>query len=82
MLTIKDAAVNYGESRILRSVNLQVPAGQVICLMGRNGVGKTTLLKSIMGLLKLRRGEMSFEGETITNWATSKRARAGFGYVP
>ena len=82
MLAIKDAAVNYGESRILRSVNLQVPAGQVVCLMGRNGVGKTTLLKSIMGLLKLRHGEMRFEDEPITTWATSKRARAGFGYVP
>jgi len=82
MLAIKDAAVNYGESKILRSINLQVPAGQVVCLMGRNGVGKTTLLKSIMGLLKLQRGQMSFEDEPITTWATSKRARAGFGYVP
>ncbi len=45
MLAIKDAAVNYGESKILRSVNLQVPPGQVICLMGRNGVGKTTMMK-------------------------------------
>jgi len=82
MLTISNAAVNYGESRILRNINLQVPDGQVICLMGRNGVGKTTLLKSIMGLLKLRRGEMLFHDENITNWATSKRARAGMGYVP
>lgn len=82
MLAIKNAVVNYGESKILRDVNLQVPAGQVICLMGRNGVGKTTLMKSIMGLLKLRRGEMSFDGETITHWPTSQRARAGFGYVP
>lgn len=82
MLTITNAAVNYGESKILHHVNLQVPAGQVICLMGRNGVGKTTLLKSIMGLLKLRRGEMHFQDENITSWATSKRARAGIGYVP
>lgn len=82
MLTITDAAVNYGESRILRDINLKVPNGQVICLMGRNGVGKTTLLKSIMGLLKLRHGEMHFHAENITNWATSKRARAGIGYVP
>ncbi|MCB0085709.1 MAG: urea ABC transporter ATP-binding subunit UrtE [Caldilineaceae bacterium] len=82
MLTISNAAVNYGESRILRNINLQVPDGQVICLMGRNGVGKTTLLKSIMGLLKLRRGEMHFHEENITHWATSKRARAGIGYVP
>ncbi|MCB0060487.1 MAG: urea ABC transporter ATP-binding subunit UrtE [Caldilineaceae bacterium] len=82
MLTITNAAVNYGESRILHNINLTVPEGQVICLMGRNGVGKTTLLKSIMGLLKLRRGEMHLHEENITSWATSKRARAGIGYVP
>ena len=82
MLTITNAAVNYGESRILRNINLQVPDGQVICLMGRNGVGKTTLLKSIMGLLKLRRGEMYFGNQNMTHWATSQRARAGIGYVP
>jgi urea transport system ATP-binding protein len=82
MLTITNAAVNYGESKILHNINLQVPSGQVICLMGRNGVGKTTLLKSIMGLLKLRRGEMHFNSENMTSWATSQRARAGIGYVP
>ena len=82
MLAISNAAVNYGESKILHNINLEVPDGQVICLMGRNGVGKTTLLKSIMGLLKLRRGEMHFDSENMTNWATSQRARAGIGYVP
>jgi len=82
MLAISNAAVNYGESKILHNINLNVPAGQVICLMGRNGVGKTTLLKSIMGLLKLRRGEMHFHNENMTTWATSQRARAGIGYVP
>ncbi len=82
MLAITNAAVNYGESKILHNINLAVPDGQVICLMGRNGVGKTTLLKSIMGLLKLRRGEMHFGAENMTNWATSQRARAGIGYVP
>ncbi len=82
MLTISNAAVNYGESKILHDINLEVPDGQVICLMGRNGVGKTTLLKSIMGLLKLRRGEMHFGSENMTHWATSQRARAGIGYVP
>ncbi|MEZ4619967.1 MAG: urea ABC transporter ATP-binding subunit UrtE [Caldilineaceae bacterium] len=82
MLTITNAAVNYGESKILHNINLTVPNGQVICLMGRNGVGKTTLLKSIMGLLKLRRGEMHLDDANMTNWATSQRARAGIGYVP
>lgn len=82
MLSIQQASVNYGESKILRNINMAVPDGEVICLMGRNGVGKTTLIKSIMGLLKLRHGEMHFGGENITKWRTSHRARAGFGYVP
>lgn len=82
MLAIEKASVNYGESKILRNVNIHVPDGQVVCLMGRNGVGKTTLIKSVMGLLKLRHGAMHFDGENITRWRTSKRARAGFGYVP
>lgn len=82
MLSIQHASVNYGESKILRNINMEVPDGQVICLMGRNGVGKTTLIKSVMGLLKLRRGEMHFDGENITRWRTSHRARSGFGYVP
>lgn len=82
MLSIQHASVNYGESKILRNINLEVPDGQVICLMGRNGVGKTTLIKSIMGLLNLRRGDIYFEGANITRWRTSHRARAGFGYVP
>lgn len=82
MLLIQHASVNYGESKILRDINMEVPDGQVICLMGRNGVGKTTLIKSIMGLLKLRHGEMHFNGENITKWRTSHRARGGFGYVP
>lgn len=82
MLVIEKASVNYGESKILRNVNMHVPNGQVVCLMGRNGVGKTTLIKSVMGLLKLRNGTMHFDGDNITRWRTSQRARAGFGYVP
>ncbi|WP_026369451.1 urea ABC transporter ATP-binding subunit UrtE [Kallotenue papyrolyticum] len=82
MLELNQIAVNYGESPILRDIHLQVPSGQVVCLMGRNGVGKTTLMKSIMGLLKLRSGDIHFEGKRVTHWRTSQRARAGFGYVP
>lgn len=82
MLTIEKLSVNYGESSILNDIDMQIPSGQVICLMGRNGVGKTTLMKSIMGLLKPRRGALHFDGEEMTHWATSQRARAGFGYVP
>lgn len=82
MLLIESLSVAYGESLVLSDVNLEVPAGQVVCLMGRNGVGKTTLLKSIMGLLRPRAGRVCFLDEDVTAWPTYKRARAGIGYVP
>jgi urea transport system ATP-binding protein len=82
MLTINNLQVNYGESTILREVNLEVPAGKVVCLMGRNGVGKSTLLKSIMGLLRPKQGQLTLEQTNITHWSSSQRARAGIGYVP
>jgi urea transport system ATP-binding protein len=82
VLTINNLQVNYGESTILRDIALEVPAGQVVCLMGRNGVGKTTLLKSIMGLLKPRQGRVALDGDDVTQWSSSRRARAGIGYVP
>ncbi|NET54040.1 MAG: urea ABC transporter ATP-binding subunit UrtE, partial [Merismopedia sp. SIO2A8] len=61
---------------------LSVPSGQMICLIGRNGVGKTTLLKTIMGLLKPRSGVISFSGDPITHKSPDQRARLGIGYVP
>jgi urea transport system ATP-binding protein len=82
MLQIKDLNVYYGESHILRDVDLSVPSGQMICLIGRNGVGKTTLLKTIIGLLKPRRGTITFAGEIINSKSPDKRARLGIGYVP
>jgi urea transport system ATP-binding protein len=82
MLTIKQLQVAYGESLILRDVDLEVERGKVVCLMGRNGVGKTTLLKSIMGLLRPRSGQVFFEGTDLTRSSPDKRARAGLGYVP
>lgn len=82
MLNIEHLHVNYGESTILRDISIHVPPGQVVCLMGRNGVGKTTLMKSIMGLLKARQGQLTFAGEDVTQWPSSRRARAGIGYVP
>jgi urea transport system ATP-binding protein len=82
MLTINNLQVDYGESTILRDVSMRVPAGQVVCLMGRNGVGKTTLMKSVMGLLKARAGEVHFNGRDVTQQPSSQRARAGIGYVP
>ena len=72
----------YGQSHILREVSVQVPAGSCTCLMGRNGVGKTTLLKVIMGLLPARAGSISFAGQDLTRADTRERARIGIGYVP
>ncbi len=82
MLQISGLNVYYGESHILRDVDLSVPAGKMVCLIGRNGVGKTTLLKTIMGLLKPRTGNIKLTGEIINNISTDKRARLGIGYVP
>ncbi len=82
MLDIENLSSNYGETQILRDVDLQIPGGKVIALMGRNGVGKTTLLKTIMGLIPSRAGKIAFEGKDMTKWPTDKRARLGISYVP
>jgi urea transport system ATP-binding protein len=82
MLAIQDLEVYYGESHALREVNIGVTAGQIVCLMGRNGMGKTTLLKAIMGLLRSRRGKITFGNADMTRMSAHKRARSGIGYVP
>ncbi|MBI3330009.1 MAG: urea ABC transporter ATP-binding subunit UrtE [Nitrospinae bacterium] len=82
MLTIQGISVGYGESQILRNVHLHVPQGRVVCLMGRNGVGKTTLLKSVMGLLPPWVGTIVLDGQDITRLKPEQRARRGIGYVP
>ncbi len=82
LLNIRGLAVGYGQSLVLSDVALEVPQGQVVCLMGRNGVGKTTLLKAIMGLLNPRAGQVRFAENDLTRWAPHRRAKAGFGYVP
>ncbi|MBC7813572.1 MAG: urea ABC transporter ATP-binding subunit UrtE [Burkholderiales bacterium] len=82
MLTIDGLQVAYGQSRILNDVSINVPTGDVVCLMGRNGVGKTTMLKTIMGLLKAQKGSIKFDGTDITRMSPHKRAQAGIGYVP
>ena len=73
--------VYYGESHILRNVDLQIPEGEMVCLIGRNGVGKTTFLKTIIGLLEQRSGNIEYDGKQLTSQAPYKRARAGIGYV-
>ena len=82
MLTVQGLSVGYGDSQILWDVHLHIPQGQVVCLMGRNGVGKTTLLKSLMGLLSAYAGGIMFDGQDITRIRPEQRARRGMGYVP
>jgi len=82
MLSVEALDAAYGGSQILWGVDLSVPAGQVVCLMGRNGVGKTTLLKTVMGLLAARGGRIAVDGIDVTRWPSDRRARAGIGYVP
>jgi urea transport system ATP-binding protein len=82
MLEIQGLDVAYGESQVLWGVSLNVPAGGVMCLMGRNGVGKTTLLKSIMGLLPARSGRIVFDGTDLARLRPEERAACGIGYVP
>jgi urea transport system ATP-binding protein len=72
----------YGESHTLWDVSLGVEEGTCTCLMGRNGVGKTTLLKSIMGLLRVSKGSIKFGGKDLTGQPPERRARAGIGYIP
>ena len=82
MLTIQNLSVSYGESGVVRDVSLRVEPGEIVCLMGRNGVGKTTLLKCLMGLLPATAGRIAFAGRDLTRTAPEVRARAGIGYVP
>ncbi|HLJ95925.1 MAG TPA: urea ABC transporter ATP-binding subunit UrtE [Gemmataceae bacterium] len=82
MLRIEQLQVSYGETQILRDVDLEVGPGQIVCLMGRNGVGKTTLLKSVMGLLRPRSGRVMLGDRDVTRTPPYIRARAGIGYVP
>jgi urea transport system ATP-binding protein len=82
MLRVEQLSVAYGETLIVRGVDLTVSAGEVVCLMGRNGVGKTTLLKSVMGILRPRSGRIFFADKDLTRSAPDVRARAGIGYVP
>ncbi len=82
MLNIAALNVYYGESHILRNVDLNVFPGEMVCLIGRNGVGKTTLLKTAIGLLKPRSGRVNLMGDSILLKSTDRRARMGIGYVP
>lgn len=82
MLAIKGLNQFYGGSHTLWDVDLSVPEGSLMCIMGRNGMGKTTLLKCIMGLLKTSTGSISFNGKDLASAPVEERARIGVGYVP
>jgi len=72
----------YGESHTLWDIDLEIENGSCVCLMGRNGMGKTTLLKAIMGLIPIKDGDIRFQDQSIANQAAETRARIGIGYVP
>lgn len=82
MLKVDDLNQYYGGSHILRGLSFEVPMGKVTTLLGRNGVGKTTLLKTLMGLVPAASGSISFDGHEITRAPSWERVRAGIGYVP
>ena len=82
MLKIDTLNQAYGGSHILRGLSFEVKPGEVTTLLGRNGVGKTTLLKSLMGLVKTKSGSITFDGQDITHLPPHERVKAGIGYVP
>ena len=82
MLKVEQLNQYYGESHTLWDLDMRVPAGQCTVLMGRNGVGKTTLLQCIMGLLKARDGAIQYQGQNLLGVDAEKRANLGIGYVP
>ena len=82
MLEVRGLNQFYGGSHTLRGIDLSVPTGTCTALLGRNGVGKTTLLRCLMGLLPVRSGRIAFEGKDIASLTAYQRARLGIGYVP
>lgn len=82
MLKVDSLHQSYGGSHILRGLSFEVETGKVTTLLGRNGVGKTTLLKSLMGLVKTRSGSITFDGRDLTHLAPHERVKAGIGFVP
>jgi branched-chain amino acid transport system ATP-binding protein len=82
LLAVEELHAHYGKSHILHGVSLQIDAGEIVCLLGRNGVGKSTTLKSIMGLVRPSRGRVLFKGTAIEGLPPYRVARLGLGYVP
>ena len=82
MLTLSGIEQYYGGSHILNDIHLELNAGDMVCLLGRNGVGKTTLMRSIMGQVAIKRGHIAWNGKPLNTLSTEQRARAGLGFVP
>jgi urea transport system ATP-binding protein len=82
MLAVRSIQAAIGGSRILRGISLDVPKQKVFCLMGRNGVGKTSTLRTIVGLMRAGSGSVVLDGEDVTHMSTERRARHGIGFVP
>ncbi len=82
MLKLEKMSSFYGESRVIDKLDFEVEPGRVVCLIGRNGVGKSTTLKSIMGLVKVPEGKILFDGKDISKLPTYERVKLGIGYVP
>jgi branched-chain amino acid transport system ATP-binding protein len=82
LLEVRDIHTAYGEARVLFGVSLEIAKGECVCLLGRNGMGKTTTMRSIMGLTPPSRGEILWRGKPITGWTPHRVARLGLGFVP
>ncbi len=82
MLTVTDATLHYGAAQALRGVSMAADAGRITCVLGRNGVGKTSLMRAIVGHYRLTSGEIAFEGKALDRSAAYDRARSGISFVP
>ena len=82
MLEIRDLNASYGDTQVLRGVSLDVPAGEIVTLIGRNGAGKSTTMKSIMGDIPQRSGSIRFKGQEIIALGAERICKLGIGYVP
>ena len=82
LLKVENLQAWYGESHVLHGVNMHVHEGEMICILGRNGMGKTTTLRSIMGILRKRTGHIDFAGQDMMALPLHKSARAGLGFIP
>ncbi len=82
MLKLDNVSSSYGESKVIKNVSLEISSGKFFAILGKNGMGKTTLLKTIMGLMDKSEGEISLDETNLSKVPTNLRAKFGLGYVP